>query len=842
MDPFYRAPSPSFKELDDTRSNRDRIGTEVDSNSTSDLATIIPQTLQINNDVPSSVDQVSYPSTSHTQSSPKGYRIKSRSPKARTNSASSSHSSNMGDWMGWFGKSALNKVQSKQLKPEVIKSDSPGVPEGSSSESGVTDETSTTSTPKPTETLPEDVNKTLKATPKSLKEAASKPTVRLASGMLNVFRLGSSSPQSHPTNSPSASATPSAKPAHQRRASLALNINSVAPSVLSSPILGAFVLPSVPAVPVTVSSNIAGTTSVQPQEDDVKTVAKNSITSTAPSILEDDVDSVLSSNLSPERTGDDQVKTQGSSLRALSNATRVMTSDPSSILVADDVAPLIKTLAWELVSHVRENNITYREPMKPKTRPKPLVVTEQSPDGDPEQAGKIAVKSSVKTFSKNTSLSILGISNGQAEKPRRAGGLSNLASPLLIGFGASSKSKVTVTSRDDAVNAAVVQPVAGGSSSGTGGSGPLSVALESIIPAIAKPPTQYLARTYTSLVSPDFKPPSSFGGFSGDRFATRQDTDGKEPITDRYGFVYEVSSYDVLLLDRALRANNCAPGCLTGVKVADREETNDWVVSEAINVELEVVRGECGCVDGIKQQSQQELDAGQTSLGAQASLKAVNNKSADNAKKSLSLSLPLRYANMGSLPAPETNVLIPTHACSNTVQTLVTQMTKEHDKKQAKLKIEWDTYLKTRRESRPVRASVASSARVTSSSGLAAILASGSHGGEDVEEFRQSEGLVGFAQMGLSANQNDRKAFGRLVQGGIPLVYRAKIWLECSRALEMAEPGTFRDLLAAADKEGGIAAIEIDKDVGRTMPLNIFFGGDGVGVHKLRRVLRAYSK
>jgi small G protein signaling modulator 3 len=36
--------------------------------------------------------------------------------------------------------------------------------------------------------------------------------------------------------------------------------------------------------------------------------------------------------------------------------------------------------------------------------------------------------------------------------------------------------------------------------------------------------------------------------------------------------------------------------------------------------------------------------------------------------------------------------------------------------------------------------------------------------------------------------------------------------------------------------------LEIEKDVGRTMPLNIFFGGDGAGVVKLRRVLTAYSR
>ena len=72
-------------------------------------------------------------------------------------------------------------------------------------------------------------------------------------------------------------------------------------------------------------------------------------------------------------------------------------------------------------------------------------------------------------------------------------------------------------------------------------------------------------------------------------------------------------------------------------------------------------------------------------------------------------------------------------------------------------------------------------------------------------------------------------------------MYRAKVWLESSGALEMQEPGAFQDLLAQSDTGDGVAG-EIEKDVGRTMPLNIFFGGDGAGVDKLRRVLLAYSR
>ena len=108
------------------------------------------------------------------------------------------------------------------------------------------------------------------------------------------------------------------------------------------------------------------------------------------------------------------------------------------------------------------------------------------------------------------------------------------------------------------------------------------------------------------------------------------------------------------------------------------------------------------------------------------------------------------------------------------------------------------------------------------------------------DELSHSEGLIGFAQLGLSTNRDERREFDRLVRAGIPLVYRSKVWLECSGGMEMKEPGLFRDLLAAEDS-GGVLA-EIEKDVGRTMPLNVFFGGNGAGVDKLRRVLLAYSR
>ncbi|RKP26648.1 rab-GTPase-TBC domain-containing protein, partial [Syncephalis pseudoplumigaleata] len=67
------------------------------------------------------------------------------------------------------------------------------------------------------------------------------------------------------------------------------------------------------------------------------------------------------------------------------------------------------------------------------------------------------------------------------------------------------------------------------------------------------------------------------------------------------------------------------------------------------------------------------------------------------------------------------------------------------------------------------------------------------------------------------------------------------IWLECSGAYDIRQPGYYRRLLDTHTDEVSSFMTQIELDVHRTMPDNIFFGGDGPGVCKLRRVLTAYS-
>jgi small G protein signaling modulator 3 len=165
-----------------------------------------------------------------------------------------------------------------------------------------------------------------------------------------------------------------------------------------------------------------------------------------------------------------------------------------------------------------------------------------------------------------------------------------------------------------------------------------------------------------------------------------------------------------------------------------------------------------------------------------------------------------------------------------------------HDRRQAALRREWDTFVAHRAKSvsRSSGGGGSSSNRASVAVGAAASML-GLRASLDAEELSHTDGLIGFAQLGLSTSRDERREFDRLVRGGIPMVYRSKVWFECSGALDMREPGVFADLLTGVDEAHSVVR-EIEKDVGRTMPLNLFFGRTGAGVEKLRRVLKAYSR
>jgi hypothetical protein len=303
--------------------------------------------------------------------------------------------------------------------------------------------------------------------------------------------------------------------------------------------------------------------------------------------------------------------------------------------------------------------------------------------------------------------------------------------------------------------------------------------------------------------------------------------------------MYDVALYDMLLLVRARTCRCAAPACLTGVKIADRTE-DEWSDEEVDGVGIEIIKESCPCDGEIElparpQSRTSSLNSRRLSNAASASGDVPAGSSNSNNKATLGASARMAILAVG----PDT----PRHVCANVLRRLLSELTAIHDERQAAQRKDWDAFVRARRRSRvqtvPTPSPSGGGGGGNVSGGAAALL--GLDGPVAEDELAHSDGLIGITQLGRSAGREERRELGRLVRGGVPLAYRAKVWLESSGGLEMQEPGVFAELLAQTDSDGGVVR-EIDKDVGRTMPLNMFFGGDGVGVQKLRRVLIAYSR
>jgi len=591
-----------------------------------------------------------------------------------------------------------------------------------------------------------------------------------------------------------------------------------------------------------------------------------------------------------------------SHIRAISYATRVMTSDPKSILVngGENTGELVASLAFELVNGMRlDDGFTLREPKAISSKKVSSVasIASKATFSNWDHNAPISAIVKMETGPGETKAAIVSnltkaLNNGAIKASRRTSlAAAALASPLFGTFrtrGRNSKS----------IDGLPTQPSANTTSNTTvpSGNGPVApappkagtVELESIIPAQSKPPTLYLCRNYTSsLLNPSFKPGDfAVSHMPASRFSVHlQEGSRQELHTDRFGFIYDVVPYDVKILGRAQDIGCTAPACLTGVRIADRGEggeaddedgwsDNEGSVTPSKKAGLEVISGRCDCIDGVRPkrafeiaatdqpQSDQPTDSPQeikpsiNGDSPQAIPETSEDSSKEVRKKVAAVSSPGRrgHSTSNSIHSPvsheagatvlHTGDFQPDHVCNNTVRFLLSQLVTVHDRKQKGRKTEWDTFMRQIRKAKvPTTSKAVTAASLVSqaSSGAAALL--GLAKGTEDEEVSWTEGLglIGVAQMGL-----EWKEFFRLVQSGIPLAYRAKVWFECSGAHDLSEPGVFQEQAAAAKRlregpEKSVAIEEIEKDVTRTMPLNVFFGGDGQGVDKLRAVLGAYS-
>ncbi|TBU27790.1 TBC-domain-containing protein [Dichomitus squalens] len=558
------------------------------------------------------------------------------------------------------------------------------------------------------------------------------------------------------------------------------------------------------------------------------------------------VTSSTNASPSPSLMAPDEKPPQGTSLRAIIQATRVMTSDASSILIdhGRETSPLIAQLALELVRNAREAGLDFRERPKEKR--------ERKAGGAERRASPAADADATPVPSRILTTAQVGRRTPKSRKP--SVNLPSFASPLFGSFAIQQQKKPAIPSDSAQQNpsndasqgnpsTAAPQPMSKAKAG--------SVPLESIIPVNAKPPTQYLSRQYTPLTSRDFHFSIPLPD-NESSIAAQVDERSHEGLTDRFGFIYDIARYDALLLIRAKECKNTAPACLTGIKVADRTEDNTWPEDEedvTANT-IEIVKDGCDC-NGEGDDGADAISVNSTSTrptvrsvpaGDSTRSRGTSPASSRRVKRTSTL---LSGASTATIKSTSSVLSVdsetPRHICGNTIRRLLSQLTDIHDQRQAAQRKEWDLFLKNRSRAMTSKAMSAGSRSASAGvvGGAAQLLGLGT--ADEAEELEHNEGLIGFAQFGLSSSKDEKKEFDRLVRNGIPLAYRSKVWLECSGALEMREPGVFADLLAECDTTSSVVR-EIDKDVCRTMPLNIFFGRTGAGVEKLRRVLMVYSK
>ncbi|KAG6826887.1 hypothetical protein H0H92_014027, partial [Tricholoma furcatifolium] len=575
--------------------------------------------------------------------------------------------------------------------------------------------------------------------------AGARRTAKSVFGSLGITLLGSASTSSvgsstkpldstsvHTTNSDAdvgetetkTEAEAEAASVHSTRTTSTLPMLSTAPSTLASPMQPTF------------ASTLAA-----PQ------LTTSTSTSTSLSLPSTDADAPLApSQSNADNTAPPSIP-QGTSLRAIANSTRIMTTEPASVLVDHGryTAPRIAQGAWDLVVRARDEGVVFREPARPRagagagsggavgTLSRALGV-QQGGQGQGQGQGQVdggigtqkltQTQTQKKTKSRTPSLrSPLFGSFLPIHPPRQ---LQRKPTPSATGPGGGgapdSKATNANTSTSSEAEPIVVRKA------------PASVPLESIIPATAKPPTQYLgafARTYTPLTSRAFEfhlsTPQNATRFlhASSHDASSQDTSshGHSPMTDRYGFAYDVALYDFLLLLRAREARCVAPACLTGVKIADREEDNMWPEPEPDDGDgegeeeegVEIVKVGCSCdgesppppaskVDGAEEaQTQPDADAGSIKAPSTKSTKSRASSSKSKSKNTPSLGRKRSPTVTASTLGPQALSSIlrvtpatPRHLCANTIRRLLDELTGIHDARQAAQRREWDAFLRVR--------------------------------------------------------------------------------------------------------------------------------------------------
>ena len=373
---------------------------------------------------------------------------------------------------------------------------------------------------------------------------------------------------------------------------------------------------------------------------------------------------------------------------------------------------------------------------------------------------------------------------------------------------------------------------------------------------------------------------------SSGQASARNDGTDDALLTDRYGFVYDATPADVRLLRRARKEATHAPACLTGIRVGvrarggtDSQSDEDKDDGDLVGPDSEDDEDMPAIKGNDSDAASQRTVSSHKTAGTGGAVSATNG-SLGLSHLAVTPSKPVIEASNLSAASQSSSQPGPTNpdqerlhfegqetitvasktstkrppSTSQTVKRLLGQLQTMHQGQQAIQQTEWDDFLRRRRAGSKEKGEATTAE--SKASGLASVVRRGSDvlgissktagatfhkidtAGLSEEEWHLG-GLVGLSQMGTETK--DYQDFTQMIQRGIPLVYRSKIWYECSGAMDLNEPGRYQELLLEHENEENLCTNQIDLDIGRTMPTNIYFAGDGPGVPKLRRLLVAFS-
>ncbi|KAG0275481.1 hypothetical protein BGZ95_008734 [Linnemannia exigua] len=193
-----------------------------------------------------------------------------------------------------------------------------------------------------------------------------------------------------------------------------------------------------------------------------------------------------------------------------------------------------------------------------------------------------------------------------------------------------------------------------------------------------------------------------------------------------------------------------------------------------------------------------------------------------------------------------TSTLSPPTSSSSNVTALLSQIKVLHDNVQMTQKEKWDAFLRKRRRRVHLGETNGGALANMSSSNLGSPLIFGNlmlsleehEQDEDDRMYWSSVCIIGMATIGQGADWEELR---ELVRGGIPVMYRNKIWQEASGAYDMRQPGYYRELLSRQPPEECQCWGDIEMDLHRTFPTNVLFSPGGQGIEKLKNILLAYS-